>query len=93
MILFIVSPSFRRHFRPRRPNDSIPIRPFIDVLLYWCCSTFGGLFASVGIVALLANQIQGIVFERSEIVLMLFLAALSPPLFATAIRSWRKLNR
>ena len=92
MILLINTPRFRRRFTPRRPTDSIPVQPLIHVMLYWCCTTFGGLFASVGIVALLANQIEGIPFERNEIILMGVLALLSPGLFFIAIRSWRKLN-
>jgi hypothetical protein len=93
VLFFIITPSYRRRFRPRRPSDSIPVRPLIDVMLYWCCTTFGGLFASVGIVALLANQFTGVPFERGEITFMAALAALSPLLFFVAIRSWRKLNR
>jgi len=92
MILLINPPRFHRRFTPRRAADSIPVQPLIHVMLYWCCTTFGGLFASVGIVAFLANQIEGIVFERSEILLMVTLAALSPLLFTIAYRSWRKLN-
>ncbi len=92
MIFLVPSPSFRRRFQPRRPNDSIPVRPMIDVMLYWCCTTFGGLFASVGIVALLANQFMDVPFERNEIIGMIALALLSAPLFAVAVRSWRRLN-
>lgn len=62
-------------------------------MLYWCCTTFGGLFASVGAVALLAYELGGIPFERGEILVMTALALVSPLLFFVAIRSWRKLNR
>ena len=92
MILLTITPRFERNFRPRRPNDSIPVKPLIDVMLYWCCTTFGGLFASAGIVALLAYTIGDVPFERGEILFMASLAAVSPLLFLIAIRSWRKLN-
>ncbi len=93
MIFLIVTPRFERWFRPRRPNDSIPVRPLIDVMLYWCCTTFGGLFASIGLTALMANQFEDIPFDRGEIMVMAALALISPVLFFIAIRSWRKLNR
>ena len=92
MTLFIVTPRFERRFRPRRPTDSIPVRPLIDVLLYWCCATFGGLFASAGLVALGANQVFDVSFEPVEIAVMAALGALSPVLFVIAYKAWRKLN-
>ncbi len=93
MICLIHTPRFERRFRPRRANDSIPVRPLIDVLLYWCCTTFGGLFASAGITALLAYELADIPFDRGEIVVMAVLALTSPLLFAVAIHAWRRLNR
>lgn len=92
MILLTVTPRFERNFRPRRANDSIPVKPLIDVMLYWCCTTFGGLFASVGFVALFAYLFAGVPFERGEIIFMASLLAFSPVLFFVAIRSWRRLN-
>jgi len=92
MILLVPSPSFRRRFPPRRPDDAIPVRPMIDVLLYWCCTTFGGLFASVGIAAFAANEFLDVPIERNEVIGMAVLAAISPALFFVAIRAWRRLN-
>ena len=93
MIPFIITPPFRRRFRPPRATDEMPVAPLVDVMLYWICSTFGGLFASAGLVALLGAYFAGVQFERIEVVILSGLAALAPPLFAIAIRSWRKLNR
>ena len=92
MILLVTSPWFRRRFRRRRADDSIPVRPLIDILLYWCCATFGGLFASAGIVALIANQFLDVQFERNEVIVMVSLALIAPLMFFVAFRSWRKLN-
>ena len=93
MILFIATPSFRRRFRPRRPSDTIPMRPLVDVMLYWICTAFGGLFGSIGAVAFLASAIEGVRFERDELWVIGVMTALAPALFVIAIRSWRKLNR
>ena len=93
MIFFIVTPSFRRRFRARRPSDTIPVRPLVDVMLYWFCTAFGGLFGSIGAVAFLASAIEGVTFERDELWVIGVMTALAPLLFVVAIRSWRKLNR
>lgn len=93
MIFFIATPSFRRRLRPRRPTDTIPVRPLIDVMLYWFCSAFGGLFGSIGAVAFLASAIEGVRFERDEMWVIGVMSALAPPLFVIAIRCWRRLNR
>lgn len=93
MILFIVTPLFRRRFRPRRPDDAMPVRPLVDVMLYWFCTAFGGLFGSIGAVALIANAIEGVRFDRDELLVIGTMTAIAPALFVVAIRSWRKLNR
>ncbi len=93
VILFTVTPSFRRRFRPRRSDDSMPVRPLLDVMLYWLCTAFGGLFGSIGAVAFLANAIEGVRFERDELWVIATMTAIAPALFVVAIRSWRKLNR
>lgn len=92
MILFTVTPRFERHFRPRRPADMIPMRPLVDVLIYWCCATFGGLFGSIGIVAFIANQTLDVTFDVNELAVIVVATALSPILFVIAYRAWRKLN-
>lgn len=93
VILLTVTPSFRRRFRPRRSDDSMPVRPLLDVMLYWLCTAFGGLFGSIGAVALLANAMEGVRFERNELWVIGTMTAIAPALFMVAIRSWRKLNR
>lgn len=92
-MFFIATPSFRRRFRPRRPSDTIPVRPLVDVMLYWFCTAFGGLFGGIGAVAFLASAIEGVRFERDELWVIGVMTALAPALFVIAIRSWRRLNR
>src|SRR6478672_6838617 len=70
MVLFIVTPGYRHNFRPRRANDSMPVQPLVDTLLYWLCTAFGGLFGSIGLVALLANLIEDVTFERVELIVI-----------------------
>ena len=83
MLLLIATPSFRRYFRPKRQTEDVPIEPMIDVLLYWCCSILGGLFAAVGGMALFA----GIAFPIAAAMMLA-----SAPLFWLAWRAWWKLN-
>jgi hypothetical protein len=71
----------------------MPMRPLVDVMLYWFCTAFGGLFGSIAIVAFLANAIEGVRFERDELLVIGTMTAIAPALFVVAIRSWRKLNR
>ncbi len=92
MIGFIVTPPFRRHFRPPRQNDEIPVRPMIDVLLYWFCSIFGGLFGSIAVMSLAVRVIEHIAFDRMEVITIGTMAVLAPLMFFVAYRSWRKLN-
>jgi hypothetical protein len=92
MILFVVTPGFRHHFRPKRQTDTMPVRPLVDVLLYWICTAFGGLFGSIGIVAFIASQVEDVSFERIDLIVIGTMTLLAPPLFVVAYRSWRKLN-
>ena len=92
MVLFIVTPGYRHHFRPRRANDSMPVQPLVDTLLYWLCTAFGGLFVSIGLVALLANLIEDVTFEPTELIVIGIMTALAPPLFFVAYRAYRKLQ-
>ena len=71
----------------------MPLRPLLDVMLYWLCTAFGGLFGSIGAVAFLASAIEGVRFERNELWIIGTMTAIAPALFAVAIRSWRRLNR
>ena len=64
----------------------------IDVVLYWFCATFGGLFGSVGAVALIMSAAEGVQLDRLEMAVLSVMTALSPLLFFIAYRSWRKLN-
>jgi hypothetical protein len=83
MLLLIVSPSFRRYFRPKRQTEGVPIEPMVDIALYWCCSILGGLFAAVGAMAL---------FAATEIPVAIAMIVASAPLFWVAWRAWWKLN-
>ncbi len=92
MLLFVVSPQFRREFEPSRQNDELPVRPLVDVLLYWFCSVFGGLFAAVSTMALVVRVIEQVEFDRVEMLTVAAMFGLAPLLFFVAYRSWRKLN-
>ena len=92
MMLFVVTPDYRHHFQPRRSTDTMPVKPLVDVLLYWLCSAFGGLFGSIGIVSWIAVAVEDVKFETADLVVIGIMTALAPPLFYVAYRSWRKLN-
>ena len=83
MLLFLITPSFRAHFRPRRPTDDVPIEPMVDIALYWCCGVLGGLLAAMGGVALIA----GVAFPIAAA-----MTVASAPLFWVAWRAWWRLN-
>lgn len=92
MFLFIVTPPYRRHFRPPRQNDEIPVRPIVDVLLYWFGSVFGGLFGSIAVMSVVVRAMEHIAFDRMEAITISSMAVLAPLMFIVAYRSWRKLN-
>ena len=92
MIGFIVTPQYRNHFRPPRPTDEIPVRPLVDVLLYWFCSVFGGLFGSIAAMSLVVRAVEHVAFDRIELLTIGTMAVVAPFLFAIAYRSWRRLN-
>ena len=92
MICFIVTPQYRHHFRPPRPTDEIPARPLVDVLLYWFCSVFGGLFGSIAAMSLIVRVVENVAFDRIELLTIGSMAVVTPLLFVVAYRSWRKLN-
>jgi hypothetical protein len=92
MFLFVVTPQFRREFEPSRQNDELPVRPLVDVLLYWFGSVFGGLFAAVATMALVVRVIEQVEFDRMEMMTVAGMLILAPLLFIVAYRSWRKLN-
>lgn len=92
MIGFIVTPPYRRHFRPPRQTDEMPVRPLVDVLLYWFCSVFGGLFASIAAMSLAVRVLEHVAFDHSEVITIGSMAVIAPLLFIVAYRSWRKLN-
>ena len=93
MICFIVTPQYRHHFRRSRQTDEIPVRPMVDVLLYWFCSVFGGLFGSITVMSLIVGGIEHVAFDQIELASITTMALLAPALFFVAYRSWRKLNR
>jgi len=93
MICFIVTPEYRHHFRPSRQRDEMPIRPLIDVLLYWFCSVFGGLFGAIAAMSLVVRAVENVAFDRIEMLTVGAMAVVAPLLFVVAYRSWRKLNR
>ena len=92
MLLFVVTPNFRREFEPSRQNDEMPVRPLVDVLLYWFCSVFGGLFAAVSTMALVVRALEQVAFDRIEMMTVAIMLGLSPLMFLVAYRCWRKLN-
>lgn len=92
MICFIVTPQYRHHFRPPRPTDEIPVRPLVDVLLYWFCSVFGGLFGAIAAMSLVVRAVEHVAFDRIEVLTIGSMALLAPLLFVVAYRSWKKLN-
>ena len=83
MLLFLISPSYRRHFRPRRPTDDVPVGPLLDVIIYWFGGAFGGLFAAMGVMALVTGVAES---------LAVAMIVASAPLFWIAWRTWWKLN-
>ena len=70
----------------------MPVRPLVDVLLYWLCSVFGGLFGSIAAMSLIVRAIEHVAFDRIELLTIGMMAVVAPLLFAIAYRSWRKLN-
>ncbi len=92
MICFIVTPQYRHQFRPPRQTDEMPVRPLVDVLLYWFCSVFGGLFGSIATMSLVVRAMEHVAFDHTEILTIASMALAAPLLFAVAYRSWRKLN-
>ncbi|HSP17088.1 MAG TPA: hypothetical protein VLV78_20250 [Thermoanaerobaculia bacterium] len=90
MVFLVVSPSDRREFG--RQNDEMPVRPLVDVILYWFCSVFGGLFTAVASMALVVRMIQKVEFDRVEALTVAAMLGLAPLMFAVAYHCWRKLN-
>lgn len=92
MILFVVTEPFRRYFRPPRANDDIPVRPLVDIFLYWICGTFGGLCGSAGVVAFLISAYTGVELEPVEVVVLASITCIAPALLWIAFHSWYRLN-
>lgn len=46
----------------------MPVRPLVDVILYWFCSVFGGLFAAVATMALVVRAIEQVELDHIDLV-------------------------
>ena len=92
MLLFVVTPEFRRRQQPPRPRDEMPMKPMVDVLLLWVFMTLGGFCGSVGLMSFIAAQVEGMPIDHTTRVLIVAMTVAAPLFFFGTWTMWRRLN-
>jgi hypothetical protein len=94
MLLFVVGHFFER--RPRRrgyARDEMPLRPLVDVLLFWVLFVSGCFFAALAGAAAMIRGILDVRLEQNVIVIAFAMGLLAPFCLRRSFRYLWKLTR
>lgn len=93
MLLFFAGPFFERRRRRGHARDEMPLRPLLNVLMFWLLFTTGGLFAALAGAACFAALALHLPLDRLTLVSAVAMAVCSPLCLWFSVRYLWKLTR
>ncbi len=93
VILLIPSGRFMPRRRPQSARDELPLRPLVEVLVFWTLLALGALFIMVAAMELYAHFAMGVPIDRTTRLVIVLMTATAPVCLWFALRFWGRLRR